>query len=133
MVAMKGKALALAGLLAPFAVGCFSDKPEEVTDPGGIPAYVSCSASAPAPPSNARVVRIRNFAFEPAQVTVSSGTTVWWINCDGVVHTSTSDTGVWDSGSISGGAAYSRAFSAAGAFAYHCIPHPFMVATVTVQ
>lgn len=132
---MKGTALVMAGSVAALVVaGCVSDKEEEIMDPGDIPAYVSCSAGAPAPPSTARVIRIRNFAFEPAQVTAASGTTVWWINCDAVVHTSTSDTGVWDSGDLSGsGGTYSRRFDSTGSFPYHCRPHPFMVATVVIQ
>jgi plastocyanin len=114
---------------------CFSEKSDDLTGPA--PEYVSCSSSAPAPPANARVVRIRNFAFEPAQLTVAAGTTVWWINCEtpAVGHTSTSDTGIWSSPLLAGngGGRFSRAFSATGTFPYHCVPHPEMVATITVQ
>jgi len=118
-----------------FAWGCFSEK-GDVTAPA--PEFVSCNDNAPAPPVNARVVRIRNFQFSPAQLSVPRGTTVWWINCEnagaGNAHTATSDSGVWDSPLLApeGVGNYSRPFDAPGAFPYHCKPHPNMVATITV-
>jgi plastocyanin len=128
---------AMACLLAstPVTSACFSEKGDVI---GPAPAFVSCSASAPAPPADARLIRIRNFQFSPAQLSVPRGTTVWWINCEdagaGNAHTATSDTGVWDSPLLApeGVGNYSRTFDAAGAFPYHCKPHPNMVATVTV-
>ena len=79
------------------------------------------------------VVQIRNHAFTPAQLTVAPGTRVTWANCDEDIHSSTSDNGVWDSGMLSPRASYSRVMDTAGSFAYHCEPHPFMVAGVRVQ
>ena len=122
--------------VVPVAVvaACFSEKSDGITDPA--PAYVSCASNAPSPPSNARVVRIRNFAFDAASISVSPGATVWWINCEnpGVPsHTTTSDTGVWDSPELAPGATYSRVFSTAGSFPYHCRPHSNMLGTVTVS
>ncbi|MGH7501735.1 MAG: plastocyanin/azurin family copper-binding protein [Longimicrobiales bacterium] len=111
--------------------GCFSDEPDDITDP--TPDFVSCSASAPSPPADARVIRIQNFAFGPAQLTIPSGTTVYWINCDNDQHTTTSDNGVWDSPLLSENSAFSRRFDATGSFPYHCTPHPFMTASITVQ
>lgn len=117
----------------PLAAACFSEKSDGITEPA--PAYVSCASNAPSPPANARVVRIRNFAFDPASISASAGTTVWWINCEnsGVPgHTSTSDGGVWDSPLLDPGDSYSRTFSTAGSFPYHCKPHPNMLGTVNV-
>jgi plastocyanin len=114
---------------------CFSDKSDDVSGPE-LPNYVSCSSGAPAPPSNARVVRIRNFAFDAAQVSAPSGTTVWWINCEDAgtpSHTSTSDTNVWASPLLAPGDTYSRQFTTAGSFPYHCTPHPTMKGTVTIS
>jgi plastocyanin len=114
-------------------VACFSEKSDGITEPA--PAYVSCAGNAPSPPSNARVVRIRDFAFDAASVSASVGTTVWWINCEnpGVpAHTATSDTGVWDSPLLAPGESYSRTFSTAGVFPYHCKPHPNMLGTVSI-
>lgn len=65
-------------------------------------------------------------------VVVTAGTTVTWVNNDNVTHTSTSDTGVWNS-TLAPGASFSMAFPSAGTFTYHCAIHPNMVGTVTVQ
>lgn len=72
-------------------------------------------------------------AFSPNPVAVSRGTTVRWVNSDNVSHTSTSDTGAWNSGAIAPGAAFSTTFQNAGSFPYHCTIHPGMVGMVTVQ
>jgi plastocyanin len=45
----------------------------------------------------------------------------------------TSDTGIFDSGSMSRGSNFSHTFSEAGTFGYYCIPHPYMTGTITVQ
>jgi plastocyanin len=46
-------------------------------------------------------IDIYDFYYSPATVTVSSGTTVQWVNRGPSAHTSTSDDGFWDSGNIS--------------------------------
>jgi plastocyanin len=84
-------------------------------------------------PGKTADVVIQNFAFSPATITVTVGTTVTWTNNDGATHTVTSDTGAFDSGNIANGKTYSRTFSQAGTFAYHCTIHPNMKATVIVQ
>jgi plastocyanin len=132
---LKNKAIFCTLALAPAALSCFSES-DDVTGPA--PEFVSCDTNAPAPPDNARLIRIRNFAFSPAQLNIPAGTTVWWINCEnagaGNAHTTTSNTGVWDSPLLqpAGVGTYSRRFDNAGAFPYHCTPHPNMTATITV-
>jgi hypothetical protein len=62
--------------------------------------------------------------FEPKVLTVTVGTTVMWTNIDsGIAHTTTSNTGVWDSGTITSGGTYTHTFDVAGTFPYHCIFH----------
>jgi plastocyanin len=61
------------------------------------------------------------FGVNPLHIAV--GTTVTWVNQDTVPHTSTSDTGAWDSGTIAPGQSFSHHFPAAGAAAYHCSIH----------
>jgi len=79
-------------------------------------------------------VWIQNMAFSPITITVTAGTTISWTNKDGVAHTVTSNTGLFDSGSISSGSGtYSHMFSTAGTFPYHCTVHPSMTATVIVN
>jgi plastocyanin len=92
---------------------------------------VACLAAASAVPA-ATVVEIRDFAFVPATVVIMKGENVKWTNVGQVVHTSTSDTGKWDSGDLTHGKSFEFAFTAAGTFAYHCEYHPTMKGTVRV-
>ncbi|MGE5457577.1 MAG: plastocyanin/azurin family copper-binding protein [Methanococcaceae archaeon] len=78
-------------------------------------------------------VWIQGMAFSPATITVSAGTTIKWTNKDAVSHTVTSDTGLFDSGSLASGATYSQKFETAGTFPYHCALHTGMKATVVVN
>jgi len=104
-----------------------------VNDPGGNECIIPSSV-----PSNAKVVLIKDFAFNPAQATVARGGVVAWVNCapsGSESHTSTSDAAVWDSPSIPPGAAFVRTFDGAAgtAFDYHCVPHPFMKGSVQIE
>ncbi len=78
-------------------------------------------------------VNIQNFAFSPAEITIKKGDTVKWTNLDSVSHTVTSDNGKFDSGLLSQNASWSRTFSEAGTFEYHCTPHPYMTAKIIVE
>ena len=82
--------------------------------------------------SPSAVVSIVNFAFMPSTLTVASGTTVKWTNNQGV-HSTTSDTGVWDSGVLSTGSSFSHTFNSTGTYPYHCQVHPGMMASIVVE
>ncbi len=89
----------------------------------------------PTAPAQARAgasVTVANMAFSPSSVTVGLGQSVTWTFQDATAHTSTSDQGFWDSGTRSGGATYTRAFTSAGTFAYHCSIHSMMHGKVAV-
>lgn len=78
-------------------------------------------------------VFIEGNTFRPSTITVTAGTTITWTNKDGVNHTVTSTTGLFDSGSISSNGNYPHTFTTAGTFPYYCTIHPFMTATVIVN
>ena len=78
-------------------------------------------------------VNIQGSAFSPATVIAQVGDTVTWTNRDPFGHTSTSDSGVWDTGVIQAGGTGSFRFMATGTFAYHCAIHTFMHGTIVVQ
>jgi len=79
-------------------------------------------------------VDISGLAFNPPDLTVSEGDIVTWTNNDGIIpHTSTSDTGVWDSGILSNGQSFSYTFTTAGTYPYHCEVHLAMTGTITVN
>lgn len=76
-------------------------------------------------------VFIKNFAFNPAVITIAKGTKVTWVNEDSAPHTATSE-GSFDSGTLSKGQSFSYIFTAAGTFNYKCSIHPSMKGKVVV-
>jgi|GEM_PF-888300 len=87
------------------------------------------ATSSPAP----YVVHIKNFAFNPASLTVPVGATVVFKNEDSVAHTATAPgKNGFDSGNLDGGAEFKYVFSKAGKFDYVCNYHPTMKASIIV-
>jgi plastocyanin len=89
--------------------------------------------SSPSPSASQFAVNIASFAFSPATLTIAKGATVMWTNNDSTTHTVTSDSNVWDSGSVAPGKTFSRTFNEAGTFPYHCNIHPSMTSKIVVQ
>ena len=77
-------------------------------------------------------VRIQGFAFIPQNLTIPVNTQVTWTNFDGAAHTTTSNTGLWDSGTLAQGQSFSYFFDEAGVYNYFCEIHPSMQGTITV-
>jgi plastocyanin len=77
-------------------------------------------------------VRIVDFSFRPRRIEVDRGTRVRWVNRGGAQHTTTSTSGLWDSGSMSTGDTFSRVFRKAGTFRFRCTIHPGMTGRVVV-
>jgi plastocyanin len=129
---MNGRRLGLAvgaaaALIAGAVVGCFS---ERTTGPV---AEGECRFRLGQDVPGSTIVVIRDFTFTPAEVRVRAGERVTWINCDVDSHTSTADGGAWASPLLAPGDAFTQAFDTPGELAYHCEPHPFMVARVVVE
>jgi plastocyanin len=78
-------------------------------------------------------VDIQDFFFDPGQLTVAQGDTVTWTNLGSVDHTTTSDSGVWDSGHIPHNGTFTRQFQDLGTFPYHCTIHTSMIGTIVVN
>jgi plastocyanin len=76
-------------------------------------------------------VSIANFMFGPTKVAINIGDTVKWTVNSGT-HTTTSDSGLWASGTKSSGEEFSFTFAQAGSYSYFCSIHPSMQATITV-
>ncbi len=77
---------------------------------------------------------IKNYMFEPADVTVPVGTKVKFTNEDSTAHTATSkEGGGFESGPIQPGKSGDITLEEAGTFAYYCVFHPFMKGTITVK
>ena len=88
----------------------------------------SAIASATAQP--AQTILIQNFAFLPATLTVTAGTTVIWRNMDAATHQIAG--GDFDSGFIFEGQYWSTRIERAGHYSYYCNFHPTMRGTIVV-
>ena len=95
-----------------------------VTKPG-----VARAGDQPAPAE----VKIDNFSFGPASLTVAAGTTVTWKNNDDVPHTVVSDDKVFKSKALDTDDKFSYTFTKPGTYNYFCSVHPKMTAKVVVQ
>lgn len=111
--------LALTGVLAA-ASACSSSKPHGKT---------STSSSA----GGGSNVTVKNFGFDPAQLTVTIGTTVTWTFDDQALHNATADNGTFKSPSLNNGKSFKYAFTKPGTYTYICTIHQYMHGTITVK
>ena len=124
------------GVAGVLAVACFSERGSGPT----VNPLDQCSVPVSVIDSGHYVVAIREFAFHPDSISVPAGATVTWINCETPPqepHTTTSGVspnadGIWNSPELNPGERFSHTFPAAGAFPYHCTPHPFMEGKIQV-
>ena len=78
-------------------------------------------------------VKIDNFSFGPAELTVAAGTTVTWTNRDDIPHTVVSTDKVFKSKVLDTDEKFSYTFTQAGSFPYFCSIHPKMTGKVVVK
>jgi plastocyanin len=83
--------------------------------------------------SGPAAVKIDNFSFEPATLTVPVGTTVTWTNDDDVPHTVVSNESLFKSKALDTDDKFSYTFTKPGAYDYFCSVHPKMTAKIVVQ
>ena len=99
---------------------------------GGIGA-VRMNFAAAQQKTEAPEVRIDNFSFGPAALTVPAGTAVTWTNRDDIPHTVVSTDGAFKSKVLDTDDKFSFKFEKAGTYPYFCSIHPKMTAKVIVQ
>ncbi|MEO5625432.1 MAG: cupredoxin family copper-binding protein [Dokdonella sp.] len=87
------------------------------------------AAAAPSTP----IVDITKFAFAPAEITVTPGSRVGWVNHDEVPHTVTGDDKRLESRAMDTDDRYEHVFAEEGDYTYHCVVHPFMIGVVHVR
>ncbi len=78
-------------------------------------------------------VKVDNFSFGPATLTVGVGTTVTWTNRDDIPHTIVSTEKVFKSKVLDTDEKFSFTFDKAGTYPYFCSIHPKMTGSVVVQ
>jgi amicyanin len=94
---------------------------------GGL--HLALAAETPSPSE----IKIDNFTFTPATLTVQAGTKVTWTNRDDIPHTIVSSEQKFKSKALDTDDAYSFTFSEPGTYQYFCGLHPKMVGTVVVE
>jgi plastocyanin len=79
-------------------------------------------------------IKIDNFSFGPATITIPAGSTVTWTNNDDVPHVVTSDDNkMFKSKTLDTDDHFSFTFTKPGTYNYHCAIHPKMTAKIVVQ
>lgn len=78
-------------------------------------------------------IRIDNFSFTPASITIPVGTEVHWKNNDDIPHTVVSNDHTIKSKVMDTGDDFSYTFAKPGTYNYFCSIHPKMTAKVIVQ
>jgi plastocyanin len=78
-------------------------------------------------------VKIDNFSFSPATITIPAGTTVKWTNRDDIPHTVVNDDQKFQSKALDTDESYSYTFAKPGTYPYFCSIHPKMTGKVIVQ
>jgi plastocyanin len=91
------------------------------------------AAQRPARATDAPLVRIANFSFEPETLTVKPGTTVTFENDDDIPHLVVADDRSFRSKALDTGDTYAFTFSKPGDFAYFCGLHPHMRGKIVVS
>lgn len=80
--------------------------------------------------ANTAQVLIKDFKFQPDQITIQKGDTITWTHPGPASHTvKFADT---ESPILKNGSTYSKTFDQTGTFPYSCGIHPYMQGTVIV-
>ena len=98
----------------------------------GVPGPAGNDAAAALSTPSAEV-KIDNFAFTPAAVTVKVGTQVTWINHDDIPHTVDSTQGKFKSQALDTDDKFEFRFTEPGEYPFYCRIHPKMTGKVIVQ
>lgn len=85
-------------------------------------------------PAGAPLIRLKDFEFSPASLTVNAGDTVYWKNDDTVAHHLVlTVAGREEVHALPPGGEVGVTFTQPGSIRYRCQPHPFMQGVVQVK
>ena len=96
----------------------------------GVPSLGAATVDAAARSAS---IEINNFAFGPADLTITAGTTVTWKNEDGEVHRVQDDHNGFSSAALDTDDSFSHTFATPGVYHYICSIHPYMVGKIVVK
>jgi plastocyanin len=121
-------------LVEPASAGGASAESAQEATPGAAQEATPAAAGAADATAESLSVEIKDFAFNPPEITVPVGGSVTWTNDDGTPHTATGlDREVLQSGSIAPGESFTQTFDTAGTFDYFCEFHANMKGSIVVQ
>jgi plastocyanin len=135
----------LALLIACLALTIAACGGDDDDDDGGGTAGGTATTETTAPPASGGgggggetvTVDIPAIEFDPAEVTVTVGSTVKWTNTDDLPHTVTKESGPgpdFDSGDLDAGSGeFEQTFDQKGTIEYVCTIHPGQAGTVIVE
>lgn len=83
--------------------------------------------------SGSTTVNVKNFSFDPHNLTVTKGTKITWKFEDSTDHTVTANDKSFTSKKLKSGGMYSFTFNTPGKYAYICSIHQYMTGSVTVK
>ena len=98
-----------------------------------LPELTAAGAAAVTAAASPATVDIDNFAFTPAALTVTAGTTVTWKNEDDSPHRIGDKNGTFKSAALDTDDTFSHTFAAPGEYPYICTIHPYMVGEIIVK
>ncbi len=78
-------------------------------------------------------VRIDNFSFTPAEIMVSPGTALTWVNGDDIPHTVAAVNKAFRSKALDTDQQFTFTFKEPGVYEYFCSLHPHMQGKVVVK
>jgi amicyanin len=78
-------------------------------------------------------VKIDNFTFSPAKLSVKVGDTVTWMNEDDIPHTVRAKAGEFKSKTLDTEDHFAFTFTKAGSYDYFCSLHPHMTGLIVVE
>jgi plastocyanin len=78
-------------------------------------------------------IKIENFTFNPASLTIKPGTTVTWVNGDDIPHSVVENNKSFKSPPLDSGQKFSMVFTTTGDVNYFCGFHNHMTGKITVQ
>jgi len=99
----------------------------------GLPPGERWAAATAGPRTTTHTVVIDSLRFDPQVLTVKAGDTIVWVNRDPFPHTVTAEGKSFDSHEIAPGQSWKYTARKAGEFAYACMLHPTMKATLRVE
>ncbi len=109
------------------------ETPAPMSEQSAAPAEASPSETAPDEARPVVEIAIAELEFGEAELRVTPGTTVRWVNRDPFPHTATAVDGSWSSPLLEKDGVFELTFDDPGRYEYMCAPHPFMKAAIVVE